>query len=149
MAEEDITEKQVISFLLNKRQMLIDELNKVELALEALNVGNDFVPYMPENLIHLNKGSSQPSTEKPPLKKVTEFDSNSKLDGKIAFALTLDGELTKEQILEVLVKHMPGLNQNKFEKTLAVRLSYLLKANMIGATKSGRNYSYRLLTNGD
>ena len=146
MADEDITEKQVVSFLLNKRQLLIEDLKKDDLALEALNINSYLTSFSPENMFSSSLKESQPIAVKSPLEKETKFDINGKLDSKIAFALTHKTDLNKDQILEVIVKNLPGLDKHKFEKTLAVRLSHLLKSNMIGATKSGRNYTYRLLT---
>ncbi len=142
MYEESVTERQVTIFLVNKQQMLKEELKKVELALEALNISFEASETVNSND---EKNRSLSFIVRDALRVMPEFDPNSKLDNKIAFALSQKKDLTKDDILEIIAKHQPTLDKNKFERTLAVRLSYLLKHKMISGEKRVRSYIYNLL----
>lgn len=146
MGEENITEKQLISFLLNKQKLLKNELRKVDLALEALGVE-------PQLYSSFNDSDNDEAPDyafikiiKQNLSVTTIFDPSSKLDYKIAFALSQSERLSKDEILAIILNQQPELDKNKFEKTLAVRLSYLLKNKYIAGKKNGRTYFYSLLT---
>ncbi|WP_158795939.1 soluble adenylyl cyclase-like protein [Pedobacter sp. L105] len=148
MEDENITEKQLISFLLNKQKILKNELKKVELALEALSVEPHLYLTFNDNDQEGVQNQSFINAIKQNLSFTEEFDPNSKLDYKIAFALSQEERLTKDDILAVIIKQQPDLDKNKFEKTLSVRLSYLLKNKFIRGKKNGRTYLYSLLTQG-
>lgn len=145
MSEYNVSEKQLVDYLIHKQQVLKSELKKVELALEALKIDlNDVI----SNSNEKSEGAIDRltiSATKERLQPVKEFHQHGRLDHKIAFALSEKNDLTKEEILGVIVKNQPELDRNKFEKSLAVRLSLLLKNNMINGNKNGRNYTYRLI----
>ncbi len=143
--EESVSEKQVITFLIEKHRFLTEDLKKVELALDAL--GAQYEPYNTIVLKTSNAGNSEPLSSRinlNPLQRNTTYNSYDKIDQKISFALTQRGSGSKEEILEVILKNEPELNKVKFENTLSVRLSFLLKYKLIGAEKEGRNYIYKL-----
>jgi len=128
----NITEKQIVDFLRQKRANLLEELEKTELALKAL--GEDPHPTAPES-----KESTQP------LQGIAEYDANLKLDQKIAFALYHLKVATKSDIVNFLATTDPELDVQKLENNLAVRLSHLIKENLIEGNKVGRTYNYHLI----
>jgi len=140
--KENITEKQIIEFLKQKRISLIEELHKTETALRALGVDDEHSKYTQDNFLY-----SQPrnKTNLPPLNKISEYKADLKLDEKIAFALTHLKYGTKKEIAEFLLHTDSTLDVKKLENNIAVRLSSLLKENQIDGNKKGRTYSYHLL----
>lgn len=141
--KENITEKQIVEFLKQKRVSLIEELHKTETALKALGIEEELFPFAPDynppNLRTRNKSNL------PPLSRIKEYKADLKLDEKIAFALTHLKFGTKKEITEFLIETDSSLDPKKLENNIAVRLSSLLKDNQIDGNKKGRTYSYHLL----
>jgi len=141
--KENITEKQIIEFLKQKRLTLLEELHKTDTALRALGIEEDIYPSSIEYLMHTTGSGKKPNL--PPLSKITEYKVDLKLDEKIAFALTHLKFGTKKEITEYLIQTDPAIDPKKLENNIAVRLSSLLKDNQIDGNKKGRTYSYHLL----
>lgn len=141
--KENITEKQIIEFLKQKRLTLLEELHKTDTALKALGIEEELFPPSMEYLLH-NTGTGKKSLL-PALSKIADYKPDLKLDDKIAFALTHLKYGTKKEITEYLLETDPTLDPKKLENNIAVRLSSLLKDNQIDGNKKGRTYSYHLL----
>lgn len=141
-----ISEKQILTFLEFRRERLIEEVEKIDLTINTLkssaNILTDNGPLVErkERTIF----SKKPISSAKKLVPQEVFNPFSKLDQKIAYALTTIERGNKEDILKVLSDKQPELDSNKIEKALAVRLSYLLKNNLIDAEKVSRNYQYSL-----
>jgi len=141
--KENITEKQIIEFLKQKRLGLLEELHKTDTALRALGIGEEIYPPSMEYLLHNTGTGKKPNF--PPLSKITDYKADLKLDEKIAFALTHLKYGTKKEIAEYLLQTDPSIDPKKLENNLAVRLSSLLKDNQLDGNKKGRTYSYHLV----
>jgi len=141
--KENITEKQIVEFLKQKRINLIEELHKTETALKALGIDKELFLSSPD--YYQPAIRSRNISNLPPLGKITDYNADLKLDEKIAFALTHLKYGTKKEITEYLIQTDSTLNPKKLENNIAVRLSSLLKDNQIDGNKKGRTYSYHLL----
>jgi len=141
--KENITEKQIIEFLKQKRISLLEELHKTDTALRALGIDEQIFSDSIEHL-RINTGPVTRS-HMPPLNKILDYKSDLKLDEKIAFALTHLKYGTKKEITDYLIQTDPKLDPKKLENNIAVRLSSLLKDHQIDGNKKGRTYSYHLL----
>ncbi|QNL49683.1 soluble adenylyl cyclase-like protein [Olivibacter sp. SDN3] len=145
MKAENITEKQVVSFLKQRQQQLLDELKSIEVTINAIAQtksasSNDRFQMDIDGSVSLKPKKKNVKSLVPQ----ESFNPNSKLDQKISYALTQIGTGYKDDILEVLNKAQPEADPYKVEKAVAVRLSYLLKNDFIQATKHGRSYKYSL-----
>jgi len=141
--KENITEKQIIEFLKQKRISLIEELHKTDTALRALGIEEDLFTVSPD--FYQQNSRTRIKTNLPTLSKITDYKTDLKLDEKIAFALTHLKYGTKKEITEYLIQTDSTLDPIKLENNIAVRLSSLLKDNQIDGNKKGRTYSYHLL----
>jgi len=141
--KDNITEKQIIEFLKQKRISLLEELHKTDTALRALGIEEQ---NFSDSIEHLRINSGHPKrSHLSPLSKIQDYKTDLKLDEKIAFALTHLKYGTKKEIIDYLLQTDPELDPKKLENNLAVRLSSLLKDNQIDGNKKGRTYSYHLL----
>jgi len=138
------TEKQVIEYLKELRNSLLQEIKSIDKTIEGITANNGGA----SRLSYLGKATDDKYTAEKVLKKTLtpndRFDPLSKLDQKISFALTNVGQGFKEDILDVLHQKQPDLDPHKLEKVLAVRLSYLLKNGFIDGRKIGRRFEYTL-----
>ncbi len=147
MNASKISETEIMTFLEARKERLLEEIEKIDLTINTLKSTSN-VLLDPSALSERRSARDGvvrrivPSAKR--LVTQNEFNAFSKLDQKIAYALTQIGRGNKEDILKVLVDKQPELDANKIEKALAVRLSYLLKNNLVDAEKVSRNYQYSL-----
>lgn len=78
------------------------------------------------------------------LQPTTILSPKSKLDDKIAYALTKLESGFREDILEEIMALYPEKGSWKVSAAIAVRLSYLLKSGCIKGRLIGRRYEYSL-----
>lgn len=128
---DNISEQEIINFLKTKRKVLIQELEKLDVALNAMT-GVDFQS-IPKDLDSIQEG------EVP-----DQYSSKLKLDKKILFALKEIGKGDKSEIIHKLQQLEPKSDIGKLENSISVRLSYLKNNNIIKADKNGRSLSYFL-----
>ncbi|GGZ22859.1 hypothetical protein GCM10007049_14620 [Echinicola pacifica] len=141
MSESNITDKQILDHLNSKKEDLNQELKKIEVAIAALNGLSS--PKAGRAGTTKSIGSkSKGAAKKLPAKEA--FDKNDKVDYKIAYALTQLKEANKVEIIEEILKQEPEMDQKRAEGNVAVRLSFLVKNDMIQASRSGRSYIYSL-----
>lgn len=93
----------------------------------------------------IDVATSSTTWRKGVLVPVDKFDPFSKLDRKIAYALTRLGTGDRDAILNEIHQAQPERDKYKLENALAVRLNYLLKNGFLQAEKIGRKYQYQLL----
>ncbi|MFC6100887.1 hypothetical protein [Olivibacter domesticus] len=150
MKTTETLEKQVVEFLtllaIQKReeikniQSIIDRISRKE-----TQVGNN----VDSTLSILNIMPKEPERKskktKPVLGPINKFNERDKLDKKIAYALTKLGAGFRQDILDEIQRMQPDRDPHKVEHALAVRLSFLLKHNLIGYRKIGRRYEYCLI----
>jgi|GEM_PF-941439 len=150
MANETINEKQIIDFLKQREQLLREELKKIEATINVIESSNRVLSSQAVSADIPNPADDDIETEKrkPGTKKLTSvntFRNNGKLDEKISYVLTKFKSAFKEDILEELLERQPDEDMLKLQNALGVRLSYLLKNNLIDAEKHGRKFKYKLL----
>lgn len=145
MSVNIINEKQVIEFLRQRESMLEQELLKIRTTISVI----DSSSLVLENIVSAGKvlPTEQPtgkSVIRKRLKPVGEFLVSGKLDEKISYAITKMKTAYKEDIIEVLIENQPSADIVKLQNAVGVRLSYLLKNDMIVGEKHGRKFSYSL-----
>ncbi|SIS86361.1 hypothetical protein [Belliella pelovolcani] len=128
---DNISEEEIIRFLKTKREALIQELEKLDVALNAMT-GVDFNS-IPKSIDSLQEGSIP-----------DHYSSKLKLDKKILFALKEMGKGDKSEIIQKIQQLEPKSDISKLENSISVRLSYLKNNNIIKADKNGRSLSYFL-----
>lgn len=138
------TEKQVIEYLKELRDSLLQEIKSIDKTIEGITATNSSV----NKSSYFGKAVDEQFIAEKMMKKILtpndRFDPLSKLDQKISYALTNVGQGFKEDILDVLYQKQPDIDPHKLEKVLAVRLSYLLKNGFIDGRKIGRRFEYTL-----
>ncbi|MFB5946617.1 soluble adenylyl cyclase-like protein [Albibacterium profundi] len=137
---QNINEKQVIEFLRERQQLLKEELKKVENTISVIESSN--IVLSGTTTAKKITRDVQPSTRK--LEAVQEFKPHGRFDERISYALTKLKSAYKEDILEVLLEEQPDQDVVKLQNALGVRLSYLLKNNLIDAEKHGRKFYYTM-----
>lgn len=147
-----VTEQDVITFLRDKISTLTAELKKTQAALDAFSgkatpvtANKPAVVESPEPV--KSRRGRKPAPRKEVLKPLDvpeEFDSNGKLDSKIAFILSKNGALFNTEIIERLKELEPEKDADKLSKAVMVKLSALHKANRIRGEKEGRKFKYQL-----
>lgn len=141
---------QVIKFLSALADRKRIEIESIQSLLDMINQKNTLIDNplgysgtFPENAVN---GETNDSTKrKLPLVSVKVFNLKSKLDQKIAYALTKIGRGFKEDILHEINLAQPDSDPHKLEKAVAVRLSYLIKHHLIEVKKIARRYEYWLI----
>lgn len=127
----ELSEQEIIKFLKEKRNSLINEIEKIDTALKALE-GVDFVNF-PSNIIKSDE-SFIPD----------QYSDKLKLDKKILFALKEIEKGDKSEIIQKIQQLEPKSDISKLGNSISVRLSYLKNNNIIKADKNGRSLSYFL-----
>jgi len=128
-------EKQIIEFLKKKCSYIQEQIENISKVISFLERTNN------KTVVTNHHIGSKPKKR---LQQTENYSRSSKLDQKIAFALSNIGSGFKEDILEILLKTDPLLDPYKLDKIISVRLSYLLKKNLISGFKIGRKYEYSL-----
>lgn len=143
---DNINEKDIIQFLNQREQLLLDELKKIRATISViessglvLNSNSDS-----KSSSSINKPLKVEKPVRSALKPVNEFVEKGKLDDKISFALAKLKKAYKEDILTVLIENQPAIDVVKLQNAVGVRLSYLLKNKMIAGAKHGRKFNYSL-----
>ena len=128
-----MSDELIIQQLRNKEAQLINELNKVRLALEAfidenMNFGNtSFQKYAIDDLV--------------PRVYTTDLTYGS----KILFVLYTEGKpLMVDDIVSAIHNHEPGLNPDKLHKNVSHNLSMLAKYSKIKKHPFNRKIKYSL-----
>lgn len=142
----NINEEHIIQFLKQREQLLLEELKKVRATISVIQssglaLNSNPYPKQPSAMIKPSKADLQ---IRKALKPINEFLERGKLDDKISFALTKLKKAYKEEILDVLIENQPTIDVVKLQNAVGVRLSYLLKNNMIAGEKHGRKFNYSL-----
>ncbi|UCS92395.1 hypothetical protein KZP23_17060 [Echinicola marina] len=140
MKEERITDRQILKHLNSKRNSLLSELSKIDLAIQAL--GGKIFGNATDEKQTLNRSVKSQGKLVPPEK----YSKGDTIDNKIAFALSQLKEADKSTIITEILRQEPSQDTKKLEGNIAVRLSYLLKKEMIKGKKTGRIYLYSLIS---
>ncbi|MCH7399399.1 hypothetical protein MM236_15460 [Belliella sp. DSM 107340] len=127
----EVSEEEIIMFLKSKRESLKQELEKVEVALNAIT-GTDF---------STANYSFTPTIDK---EIPNSYSSKLKMDKKILYALNEIKSGDKQDILNHLQVLEPKIELKKIEKSISVRLSHLKNNNIIKSDKNGRSLTYFL-----
>ncbi|MCH7415062.1 hypothetical protein MM213_16290 [Belliella sp. R4-6] len=127
----EVSEEEIVMFLKSKRESLKQELEKVEVALNAIT-GTDF---------STANYSFTPTIDK---EIPNSYSSKLKMDKKILFALNEIKSGDKQDILNHLQVLEPKIELKKIEKSISVRLSHLKNNNVIKSDKNGRSLTYFL-----
>ena len=127
----EVSEEEIVIFLKSKRESLKQELEKVEVALNAIT-GADFST--PNYSFTPNIDKEIPNS----------YSSKLKMDKKILFALNEIKSGDKQDILNQLQVLEPKIELKKIEKSISVRLSHLKNNNIIKSDKNGRSLTYFL-----
>lgn len=128
----------VIDFLKEKRKEIEQKLMHISAVINLIeNKGTDLRPF-------IENGNQEVEKRFRKLKSNDNYSHKSKLDQKIAYALTMLGSADKDAILNKILEVDKEFERYKLEKFLAVRLSYLLKNDKVIGVKSGRKYNYSL-----
>ena len=139
-------EKKVAQYLNSLADHKRAEIKSLQITIDSISQNKINAPtYFGLNQF-LESNASSPAKTKDVLKPVEIFDSKSKLDQKISYALNNLGNGFKEDILEVLQQKQPDTDSHKLSQAIAVRLSYLLKNKLIDARKIKGRYEYALKT---
>ncbi len=80
-----------------------------------------------------------------PLKAEDSFDPAAGLDQKISFVLVRIGNGFKEDIVAELLELEPDLDPKRTERSVTIRLNYLLRKDLIQARLIGKNLEYALI----
>lgn len=146
MDEGDITEKKILEYLRKRRVELLGELNKIDLAIQAMDhqLPEDFGSHDRMNSPMIRNINGISTLQGKVLSPMDEYNPDEKLDNKVAYALTKQGEASKKQICDLICTMEPDLDKNKLERSLSVRLSFLVTNHLIQGKKLGRSYIYRL-----
>lgn len=128
---DNISEEEIIKFLKSKRKVLLQELEKLDIALNAIT-GVDFNS-IPKDIYNIQEGIIP-----------DEYSSKLKLDKKILFAIKEIEKGDKTEIINKIQTLEPKSDIKKLENSISVRLSYLKNNNLIKADKNGRSLSYFL-----
>ncbi len=145
-----VTEQDVIAFLRDKLAGLHAELKRTQIALEAFAAEPVPVvekPAVPESQIPVKgRRGRKPSVKKEVklLEAPLEFDTNGKLDSKVAYILSKNGPLFNTEIIEKLKELEPGKDPVKLAKAIMVKLSALHKSGKIKGEKEGRKFKYQI-----
>lgn len=137
---ENINEKQVIEFLKERQQLLKDELKKIENTINVIESSNLILSG--SSSVKRVSRDVQPSTKK--LEPIKVFKPNGRFDERISYVLTKLKSGYKEDILDMLLEMQPDEDIVKLQNALGVRLSYLLKNDLIEGEKHGRKFKYSL-----
>lgn len=149
MNNSDSKDQQVVSFLISLAEKKRLEISCIQTTINLIEAKNKSglvdapgsvlgqLPTIIKRIV---------TKEKKILLPIKEFLPFAKLDMKIAHVLSVIDSGFKEDILREIIQRQPELNARKLELLLAVRLSYLIKNDLIGAKKVGRRYQYRLLS---
>jgi hypothetical protein len=128
-----MTDELIIQQLRNKEAQLMNELNKVRLALEAfidenMNFGNtNFQKYLIDDLV--------PKT----------YTTDLTYGSKILFVLYSEGKpLIVDDIVSAIHTYEPGLNADKLHKNVSHNLSMLAKYSKIKKHPFNRKIKYSL-----
>lgn len=142
-----ITEQDIVSFLEQRVSQLSAELNKAQLALQALSQG-DFTASSPSvsKAVRNVEGEAKVGKDKKvkPLVAPGSYGDHLTLEKKIAFILSQESPLFNVQIIEKLQAMETDKDPDKISKAVMVKLSSLYKANRIKAQKEGRKFQYEL-----
>lgn len=145
MRTEPINEKDILAFLKDREQLITEELRKVRAIIKVIESSSSVLSNDGEGNYAGAFRSSEPSKKvRKPLQRMDEYLKDGYLDEKISYALTQLGTGYKEDILEILVEKEPESNLVNLQNALGVRLSYLLKNDVIQGEKHGRKYQYTL-----
>lgn len=145
MVEENINEQQIIEFLKQREQLLKEELRKVRATINVLDSSSIALGNSMAFEGGLKKSGTTRTVVRKPLTPVNEYSPNARLDEKIAYALTQVKQGYKEDIIEVMLKEEPDLDLIKLQNAVGVRLSYLIKNELIEGEKHGRKFYYNLI----
>lgn len=150
-----INEKVIVKYLEERKELLEQELRKVEATLSVINT---FKPILDETLEEMSTSRALKALNRKSVLKASGKTSDAninpskkykpaskfKLDDKINAALLKLTKGNKDEIFEKILEEFPDSDPRKTENTLAVRLSYLLKNNLLIGEKVGRLYTYSL-----
>lgn len=137
---ENINEKHVIGFLKERQRILKEELAKIENAISVIESSNLVLSGTVPTKTATRE--TAPSTKK--LEPINEFKPHGRFDERISYVLTKLKSAYKEDLLDMLLELQPEEDVVKLTNALGVRLSYLLKNNLIVGEKHGRKFKYSL-----
>jgi hypothetical protein len=129
-----ISEKEIVEMLESRLVNLKAEVSRTEEALSILK--------RKESVIDSPNQVIKSAAAK--IKVPTSYDHAGKWDHKILYALSKTGAAYKEDIIAQLKKLDPSQDMDKLAGTVAVKLSHLLKAQVISASRNGRKLKYTL-----
>jgi hypothetical protein len=141
-----VSEKDVLELLESRVISLKSELKRAEDALIALkgstngHVKNDIDRESKRNIIPRTNGTSNFNRSELPL----VYDSNHKWDKKILFVLAKAQTAFKEDIVKEISTLEPVQNSDKLTNLIGVKLSALLKQDIIKAKREGKKFKYQL-----
>lgn len=144
MVEENINEQQIIEFLRQREQLLKEELRKIRATISVLDSSSSALGSILAAEAAAKKSSSIRTVVRKPLTPVHEYSAAARLDDKISYALTKLKQGYKEDIIAVMVENEPDLDMIKLQNAVGVRLSYLIKNDLIEGEKHGRKFYYNL-----
>jgi len=141
----NVNEDQIIEFLKQREQLLQEELEKIRATINVIDSSSIILnKQLVSNIPSAEKSSESKKSISKELKSINDFPEKGKLDDKISFALTKLKKGYKEDIINVLIENQPTIDVVKLQNAVGVRLSYLLKNNMLAAEKYGRKFKYSL-----
>lgn len=141
----NVNEDQIIEFLKQREQLLQEELEKIRATINVIDSSSIILnKQLVSNVSTTENSSGSKKSVSKILKPINDFPEKGKLDDKISFALTKVKKAYKEDILKVLIENQPTLDVVKLQNAVGVRLSYLLKNDMLSAKKYGRKFKYSL-----
>lgn len=150
MTHNSNKEQQVIDFLMSLAKKKRSEITHIQTTINLIETKRlEFTGLNDPILAQIHPATQIAAKERKVLLPVKDFLPFGKLDVKIAHVLSLIGSGFKEDILREIIQRQPELKARKLEPLLAVRLSYLIKNDLIAAEKFGRRYKYNLFVTED
>ncbi|KEO71706.1 hypothetical protein [Anditalea andensis] len=137
MKDQPVIEDQILELMHERLKDLMGKVKSLQVAIAAMEQTRNGSPSF--------NGTHIPDSQTPKLQPISTYNSDMKLDEKIAYALSKLDKATKKEIVGKIVEAEPETNIDKLDSNIAVRLSFLLKEQQISGIKQGRVYHYSLI----